>query len=473
MKKRSIASRNYGLSAGVGDSLDPLGTHVPSSPSPTLKSSPIMPSSPVLDDVSRPGHDPLMAGSIALGVLLGLLILGVSGWAGYSYRRRLLRARDLEGDSSSKSFDASNVVEKGLKPRSSMDTYTLRPEEAQLGTVSESDAVVTPRVSFIDLSIPTADFIRPSDIDFSHTSQFQGKKSRISLAIEDGERILALVNSNGIFPSQLVSPLGLAAITEGYEQEGDADLPRPCSVLSSSTTSSTSSYTVSTPDRSLSSIDTRLSGSQSQTIINVKSIDTLRTAVGRTMSLQPSRKVLTALQLMRTGTDRNASTLEDIKETTVQRSKSFPARLLARRLSSSSSSSDLDSEDLALAKRGSQVLAAGYLRRALAALVQEPSAPLTMSDDEVKIQRYLSEVEAHERHHPTRDSLESSFTTENEFEYYKSSTGSWGTYPSSMEFDSYFQTSDDEVSEDDFGDGELDDFPLPMAHLPCIRVTSH
>ncbi|WWC60297.1 uncharacterized protein I303_102866 [Kwoniella dejecticola CBS 10117] len=146
MKKRSLDRRNFGLSSN--DPLNRMNQPVviaSSSPtttsSPTLaaSSSPIIPSSPVIPSSasettqppSQSHHVDLLGPSIALSVVLGLLVLGVAGWMGIHYRRKRLNDQNVNGmygkrrerDSDEKSFtsemfNASNVVEKGLKPRS-------------------------------------------------------------------------------------------------------------------------------------------------------------------------------------------------------------------------------------------------------------------------------------------------------------------------------------------------------------------
>ncbi|WWC87877.1 uncharacterized protein L201_002775 [Kwoniella dendrophila CBS 6074] len=158
MKKRSLQlhssssgcpslamKRNF----GVNSSEDPWkNLNQPSSSSdnsptigssPTLNSSnsPIIPSSSPIPDSTPQHHVDMLGPSIALSVVLGLLVLGVASWVGIHYRRKRLsllhnqedqdgdyqsnrRERDSDEKSfTSEMFNASNVVEKGLKPKSS------------------------------------------------------------------------------------------------------------------------------------------------------------------------------------------------------------------------------------------------------------------------------------------------------------------------------------------------------------------
>ncbi|WVW80135.1 hypothetical protein I302_102110 [Kwoniella bestiolae CBS 10118] len=177
MKKRSYIhqtsgnKRNFGLSSN-----DPLNrmSNVPiaSSSSPTIgssptlgSSSPIMSSSPIPSQ-SQDHHVDMLGPSIALSVVLGLLVLGVASWVGIHYRRkRLSLQQEEEGytrrekDSDEKSFtsemfNASNVVEKGLRPNPSGNGNN-HGEELRSSFISYKRplSAVQPsgrRVSFVD-----------------------------------------------------------------------------------------------------------------------------------------------------------------------------------------------------------------------------------------------------------------------------------------------------------------------------------
>lgn len=177
----------------------------------------------------------------------------------------------------------------------------------------------------------------------------------------------------------------------------------------------------------------------SQTVVSVKQVDLLRTAIGRTMSLQPSRQVVDALQLIADAEeaegmraldelirekvavprlessfpvsnptrydeeDADAALVEEDVEidgksyhpengikkvlfaldspdppsptSNVTRSVSFPSKLLARHRSMSTSTPHTNS----LPTRRSEVLSGGYFRRALRALRGEhPEARMSM-----------------------------------------------------------------------------------------------
>lgn len=136
MKKRSIAIRALGVggstepltfgdgshsSGGVAFSAPELSSSSPIASSPTMASSPTIPASPVMSSpiIDEAHSNPMFATSIALSVVLGLLLVGVASWAGLSYRRRAIRrqASNPRGKGDDETFSASNIAEKGLKPR--------------------------------------------------------------------------------------------------------------------------------------------------------------------------------------------------------------------------------------------------------------------------------------------------------------------------------------------------------------------
>ncbi len=147
----------------MSPSIEPSSPTIP--PSPTMGAS-----SPVMTPATEDHRSDLIASSIALSVVLGLLLLGVSTWAGLAYRRRMIRARtrnDEEGGEPSdkvkgdniETLSSSNVCEKGLVPRlssSSADSdtsgSTIRPQSTAHGHHAEAPSR---RASFIEVPINT------------------------------------------------------------------------------------------------------------------------------------------------------------------------------------------------------------------------------------------------------------------------------------------------------------------------------
>ncbi|WVR03867.1 hypothetical protein IAU60_000865 [Kwoniella sp. DSM 27419] len=411
MKKRSIAKRNFGL--GAGDPLTGQGLPMPmsstdmpsaSAGSPTVGSSPTLgPGSPVLSpSMNVPEHHVDMLGpSIALSVILGIIVIGVAGWAGLVYRRRqrsrLAPGRERDSDEksfTSEMFAASNVVEKGLKPRrvgseelrSSFISYKPPGETANDRAnggrrVSFADAprtatydpsaidqdlrsrrqsmVMSPRVMTAALTEANEDPYDEDDEPFPQPSP----RSSIAPTLERIEEEEGSVRSSPTRDS--IDRLGMALeeadIADAHQLAmerprpgtvNDSSHTRALSIASSSSSSSVNSsdYTTASARSSISSLSalsilsssfpptprdpstppptftatmgaqddaqdgqdptqpydsptpiskfqTRRKRAQSQGVMQVKH-DLLRTAVGRTMSLQPSKEVAIALRQM-------------------------------------------------------------------------------------------------------------------------------------------------------------------------------
>ncbi|WVQ93408.1 hypothetical protein IAU59_000478 [Kwoniella sp. CBS 9459] len=442
MKKRSLASRNFGL--GSSDPLDHSSTSsstmdissagtvaAASASSPTIGSSPTLGySSPVMSSpVPHEHHIDMVGPSIALSVVLGLIVLGVAGWAGFAYRRRTRQAaiegygtRTAERDSDEKSFTsemfaASNVVEKGLKPRardpsnedlrSSFISYKRPPASA---TGHGAHASGERRVSFVDTPHDEPEYGRYHAHDQAYYEDMRSRRQsmvvfpRVMTAsimgdgrdeeeyaqYEEGEEYEFPTPSprSSIAPTlERIDEESSSIPTSGSEDTIDQldttappalnDTPteemdladagrytptpdaRPASVASSVSSANTSDYTTASARSSISSLSAlsilsssfpptprdpgtppttytpqspaqvhgheneheshgiydsptptskfqaRRKRAQSQGVMEVKH-DLLRTAVGRTMSLQPSKEVANALRKMTAGAEVDA-----------------------------------------------------------------------------------------------------------------------------------------------------------------------
>lgn len=353
MKKRSIANRNFGAADSQG-SLEGLngtggpvhlGTSV-GQDSPTVAASPTLPASPMMPsmDIPLPGHHashPLLAASIALGVILGLSVFAVLAWLGYMYHRRRSRQLELSPEFGStpkmnqELFSASNVVEKGLRPRTSSVSSgtTIRPRSI-MSTGGLSDGR---RVSFIDVPIHTDsiidlhDKIYGSSPGVSSVARSRMRSSTLS-AIERSlvsSRPVSCVTISTLDPIEEETASIHSTTSSG--RVSNPEEGRPDS-MASTTSGGTSNYTTASARSSVSDLTTmstisclsafpetprsenraisptietptkstwnatRATRARSQTVVNVKQIDLLRTAVGKTMSLQPSKQVVSALQ---------------------------------------------------------------------------------------------------------------------------------------------------------------------------------
>ncbi|WWC96986.1 hypothetical protein V866_003863 [Kwoniella sp. B9012] len=404
MKKRSLAvdnKRDFGLSSNdllnrMSNQAQAIGTA--SSPTigspPTLGSSPIMSSSPI---PSQEHHVDMLGPSIALSVVLGLLVLGVASWVGIHYRRKRLllqqqeeeengyghgrRRRERDSDEksfTSEMFNASNVVEKGLKPKSlggNMNGEELRSSfisyKRPLSTVHPSPG--GRRVSFVD----TVDKHHDDQDDDDNS----GNRNRRESVLPPPRFMIAALHQpevehtedelEGEMEQPVPSPRTSIAPTlemieeELEEEESSSDSTQPqgeiadevCrdSMVSSTSSSSNSStcsgdYTTASARSSISSLSALsiISSSFPQTprdqstpppamqmespnlenemgggiydsptptgkfqsrrkraqshggtgFVEVQKHDLLRTAVGRTMSLQPTKEVREFIKLM-------------------------------------------------------------------------------------------------------------------------------------------------------------------------------
>ena len=327
--------------------------------SPTIAASPTMAvvrslssSSAVMEDKGD-----LFATSIALSVVLGLLLLGVSTWAGIAYRLQRIRARDERAEKGGgkptpkgkdvETFSASNVCEKGLVRRlssSSADSdnsgSTIRPNRPT--SQAQFQDGQNRRVIFIDVPINTDSMLALHDNLYGYsTGGLRGDRSRsntlsmidralvgprnsseswISTALEDIEEEGSILSSSskGSIPAT-------SAPSQRIEQAADTLRPNPIA----STNYTESSYTTASCRSSRMDLTTlstisclssfpetprggrfdipavespskpdRKSRARSQTVVNVMQLDLLRTAIRRTMSLHPSRQVVDALQLI-------------------------------------------------------------------------------------------------------------------------------------------------------------------------------
>ncbi|KAK8861565.1 hypothetical protein IAR55_002387 [Kwoniella newhampshirensis] len=408
MKTRSgVAPRGFGL--GLDDPLPTstmlVANDIPSS-SPTIGASPTLGTgSPIMSPQPQMDHSDLLVPSIAaLSVILGLLVLGVAGWAGLTYRRRRVRSRgqehrhtgedgdfdeDQEGGLSNyryqtekdpQMFSASNVVEKGLKPRSgSLSTgTTLRPTSIFFGNGKNGRASPPNggngsghrRVSFVDqmhvddvvhfqgdaggrrasaLPLPrvmTASLMEVGIESVNSDEEFDEDEGRIS-----ARSSIAVSIAPTLEPIEEEESL-TSSSTRGSLREREANImetPRRDSVTST-TSAASSAYTTASARSSISSLSalsilstsfpqtphalstppplhflphahprshfpgpsdsptpvskmqTRRARAQSQGVMAVKH-DLLRIAVGRTMSLQPSKEVIKALRTMTASAD--------------------------------------------------------------------------------------------------------------------------------------------------------------------------
>ncbi|WVF65768.1 hypothetical protein IAT40_000502 [Kwoniella sp. CBS 6097] len=425
MRKRSLASRNFGL--GSSDPLDHSSSSTTSTmdissvgvaataSSPTIGSSPTLGySSPVISSpVPHEHHIDMVGPSIALSVVLGLIVLGVAGWAGFAYRRRVRQAAEgyesgrSERDSDEKSFTsemfaASNVVEKGLKPRtknpstedlrSSFISYK-RPTSAAGHALGAGAG--ERRVSFVDTPHEDAgghDRAYYDDMRSRRQSMLGSPRVMIASIVGDGrdEEEYYEGEEEGEKEYEVPTPSPRSSIAPTLEriEEEEMSIPssgtqdtighlpvqgpmeemdladvgrytpsptaRPVSVASSVSSADTSDYTTASARSSISSLsalsvlsssfpptprdpdtpstfspqshnndhhdrDAETSGiydsptpaskfqarrkrAQSQGVMEVKH-DLLRTAVGRTMSLQPSKEVVNALRKMTAGAE--------------------------------------------------------------------------------------------------------------------------------------------------------------------------
>lgn len=388
MKKRSIATRNFGL--GNEGGLEPLGgkglgnhspaMDVPESPtvaaSPTMQNSPVVTSSPAPaqhPDMTMQDH-PLLASSIALSVLLGLLLLGAASWGGYRYRRRRQLAREMalsdDQDHSDKlgsheSFAASNVVEKGLRPRKSsfssgeaFHQHSIMKGQDQTD-YHYDDQEDNRRVSFMDVALSTDSIINlhdqiygvgDSNSPLTRSRMRSNTLSAIEQSLTSSRPVSTLTNFSMVTDLEPIEEETLSMTSSQSTQSlptifQQPDQPtrtmaetrtRPDSIASTSSSDRTSCYTTASARSSVSDLTTlstiscisafpetprsnnspvemdigiiggrdspsawsvaRQGKAKSQTVINVKQIDLLRTAVGRTMSFQPSKQVVSALQ---------------------------------------------------------------------------------------------------------------------------------------------------------------------------------
>ncbi|OCF57920.1 hypothetical protein L486_03943 [Kwoniella mangroviensis CBS 10435] len=401
MKKRSFAANNkrdFGLSSNdplnrKSNPAQAIGTT--SSPtigsSPTLGSSPIMSSSPI---PSQEHHVDMLGPSIALSVVLGLLVLGVASWVGIHYRRKrlLLQQQEEEGngygrnrerDSDEKSFtsemfNASNVVEKGLKPRSLGGT--MNEEELRSSFISYKRPLSTVhpsaggrRVSFVD----TVDNHHDDQDDY----EYSGNRNRRESVLPPPRFMIAALHRPEVehiedeleeeleqpvpSPRTSIAPTLEMIEEELEEEESTSNSSQPQgqatdevsrdSIVSSTSSSSDSStcsgdYTTASARSSISSSSALsiISSSFPQTprdqstpspamqmespnlenemgggiydsptptgkfqsrrkraqshgdtgLVEVQKHDLLRTAVGRTMSLQPTKEVREFIKLM-------------------------------------------------------------------------------------------------------------------------------------------------------------------------------
>ena len=183
----------------------------------------------------------------------------------------------------------------------------------------------------------------------------------------------------------------------------------------------------------------------------------------------------------------------------VPRSASFPAKLLARRRSSSAGSP----QPTVIPVRRSEILSGGYFRRALRTLrgedpegriripqlsagaisIQPPFSKTPIDefhreirDRQAAIERYLAEIDPATLEDERRSSIDSMTTAHSDGFVFDSPSPGWSTAEDidAPGFDVYYERyrygSDDE---DDVGEDELEEFSSPAAHLPHIRVTSH
>ncbi|WRT65690.1 uncharacterized protein IL334_002635 [Kwoniella shivajii] len=208
MKKRSflanhhnvdIRKKNFGLNSNdplnnvnfPPSTSSSLSAQTSSSPtigsSPTLSSSTVIGGSPIITNTSSPipenhhHNNDMLIPSIALSIVLGILVLSVASWVGIHYnhnrRKRLMissnqgnnddddeeeeeeeegggernkRQKDIDEKSFiSEMFNASNVVEKGLKPKSkSSSKSTTNTSNSMKGNAQEL------RSSFISYKRP-------------------------------------------------------------------------------------------------------------------------------------------------------------------------------------------------------------------------------------------------------------------------------------------------------------------------------
>ena len=328
--------------------------------SPTIPASPTMGSSSPLSSPAMEDRVDLLGPSIALSVVFGLLLIGISTWAGVAYRRKLLRARSRADKGTGRPakdlepFAASNVFEKGLVPRfssSSADSDSSNKSDTTIRPTSMStqqpQAGQSRRVSFMEVPIHVDSMMGLHDKLYEPSTGGVGRtgRSRSSTlsAIETAlmrpresigtwiSTVLDDIEEEGSLRSTISQKsLEGSVPTTADKDEQPTGTARPGSMaLSFYSASNESSYTISSSRSSMSDLTTlstisclssfpetprsenfdispiaspskpdRKTRARSQTVVNVKQVDVLRTAVGRTMSLQPSRQVVDALQMM-------------------------------------------------------------------------------------------------------------------------------------------------------------------------------
>ncbi|WWC68640.1 uncharacterized protein I206_102571 [Kwoniella pini CBS 10737] len=269
MKKRSLEKRNFGLSSNdplnrinqiVSSSsssssstttLSPTVTSSPtlvnSSSSPKITSSPIIPNSPK--------HVDMLGPSIALSIVLGLLVLGVASWVGIHYRRKRLliqltnlengiqnynkrRERDFDEKSfTSEMFNASNVVEKGLKPktssssieneqidRSKYDNLELRSSFISYKRpINVSNSHGGRRVSFVD----TIEHHSDDDGDHIRESEIEGQIRRHNVLPPPRFMVACLHQPN----PQLEAEYEIEEGKDEVEDDNEAPIPSPRSSI--------------------------------------------------------------------------------------------------------------------------------------------------------------------------------------------------------------------------------------------------
>ncbi|ORY22509.1 hypothetical protein BCR39DRAFT_591300 [Naematelia encephala] len=353
IKKRAIAAQGLGgepsdgIGSGTGSRDLPGGGHVTVPASPTIASnnSPTLGSSSPAMSSPTPDTPSLVGPGIALGVVLGLFLLGMTTWAGLIYRRRSQRKRlgnkDEEAGEASVSkfsqetFTASDIREKGFKPRRDSDilSFPIRPGSTKFGSSPKAfalsfDTRTDRRVSFVDDTTPmSADSImnlhqqlyapppgrhRSTSIGAGRRRSDDRTSMRVSIAstlenIQEEESSLSISSSDpsirrgSIVSISSSSSDNSSAYTTASARSSISDLTTlsTISALSSAFPETPRGPTSTSPSTSTPLKQTRRARSHTIAHAHIKLVDQKRTtAVGRTMSLQPSKDDMTALQAL-------------------------------------------------------------------------------------------------------------------------------------------------------------------------------